>query len=95
MGEPINAGEVKGPLRPVPELPQRLIDIWPVVIVGTGLWLVGFVVTLVSYLSSDGPPSVAFWTTVAGLVISFLGMGVMTWQSTAARRGSRTAQRGI
>jgi hypothetical protein len=93
VAESINGKDVTSSLRPPPELPRRLVALYPVVVVGTLLWLAGFVVLLV--LGADGPPRVWLWTTVAGAALGFIGMGIMTWQRAAARRGSRTAQRGL
>ncbi|HKS45195.1 MAG TPA: DUF2530 domain-containing protein [Amycolatopsis sp.] len=95
MADSINSRVAKGTLRPVPELPPRLIDLFPIVLVGTGLWLAAFVVLLVHALISDQAPGVWLWTTVAGVVISCMGLGIMSWQRAAARRGSRSAQTGL
>ncbi|QWF81689.1 hypothetical protein HUW46_05122 [Amycolatopsis sp. CA-230715] len=93
MAEPINAGDVKGSLRPTPELPERLIALFPVVVAGTAVWLVAFVVLLVLRLNSALADTTWLWTSLAGIVISLIGMGIMTWQRAAAKRGSKTAQR--
>nr|WP_312871660.1 DUF2530 domain-containing protein [Amycolatopsis acididurans] len=95
MTDPINGGDRKGSLRPVPELPPRLTALFPIVIVGTVAWAVGLAVFAIIDLGSGRSPSVWLWTCVAGIVISFIGMGIMTWQRAAARRGSRSAQTGI
>lgn len=95
MGGPINSQGTKDTLRPVPALPPRLVELFPIVIVGTILWLIGFLVLLLRCLLTGASPDVWLWTTVAGIVISCLGLGIMTWQRAAARRGSRGAQTGI
>ena len=95
MTDPINGGDGKGSLRPVPELPPRLTALYPIVVVGTFAWLAGFVVFAIRDFGSDRSPSVWLWTCVAGVVLSLIGMGIMTWQRAAARRGSRSAQTGI
>jgi uncharacterized membrane protein SirB2 len=94
VADAINPQGVPG-LRPVPELPRRLVDLFPMVVVGTLLWLIGFLVLLVHALVTGTHPGVWLWTTVAGVVISCIGLGIMTWQRAAARRGSRGAQTGV
>ena len=79
----------------MPELPLRLTALFPIVVVGTLAWAAGLVVFAVRDLGAGHAPSVWLWTCVAGIVISFIGMGIMTWQRAAARRGSRAAQTGI
>ncbi|GAA5151637.1 MULTISPECIES: DUF2530 domain-containing protein [Amycolatopsis] len=90
-----NGGDGKGSLRPVPELPRQLTAMFPLVTVGTVLWLGGFVAFAVHDWGGGRPASVWLWTCGAGVVISLIGMGIMTWQRTAARRGSRAAQTGL
>jgi hypothetical protein len=53
------------------------------------------VVLLVAHLATGRPLGVAFATCVAGALLGALGWGVSSWQRAAARRGSRTAQRGL
>ncbi|WP_091289016.1 DUF2530 domain-containing protein [Amycolatopsis xylanica] len=74
-------------MRPTPELPKRLTDLTPVVIVGTAIWTVALVVL---FAVSDG---VWVWTSFAGIVLGFIGLGIIWWQRSAARRGSKSAQR--
>ncbi|MFD8496527.1 DUF2530 domain-containing protein [Amycolatopsis sp. NPDC059657] len=74
-------------MRPTPELPKRLTDLTPVVIVGTVIWTVALVVL---FVSSEG---VWVWTSFAGIVLGFIGLGIIWWQRSAARRGSKSAQR--
>jgi hypothetical protein len=76
-------------------LPKKLTDLTPVVIVGTVWWSVGFVVLFVLRLGSGKPPAVWLWTCMAGVALGFIGMGIIAWQRAAARRGSKSAQRGI
>ncbi|HVV11643.1 DUF2530 domain-containing protein [Amycolatopsis sp.] len=94
MSDPINGGDVKGSLRPVPELPSGLIALFPIVIVGTAAWLVGFVVLAIRDFGGGRTPGVWMWTCLSGVVISLIGMGIMTWQRAARSRGSRSAQTG-
>ena len=63
--------------------------------VGTSLWLAGAVVLLLAWLVAGRPLDVWFTTCVAGAVIGGFGYSVYRWQRAAARRGSRTAQRGL
>ncbi|AXX27824.1 hypothetical protein APASM_0459 [Actinosynnema pretiosum subsp. pretiosum] len=58
--------------------------------VGSTLWLVALVVTLLI-----GAPAVVVWTCAAGGALGVIGFGIFAWQRSAARRGSRTAQSGL
>ncbi|TNC28280.1 DUF2530 domain-containing protein [Amycolatopsis alkalitolerans] len=82
-------------MRPVPELPARLTALLPIVIAGTSAWFAGFVVFAILDFGGGRTPSIWLWTCLAGVVISLIGIGIMTWQRAAARRGSRSAQTGI
>nr|WP_092529678.1 DUF2530 domain-containing protein [Amycolatopsis arida] len=77
-------------MRPPPPLPRSLLDMWPVVVVGTAVWFAAFVVLLL--VGVDG---VWRWTALAGGALGVIGMGVLAWQGAAARRGSRGAQDGL
>ncbi|PRX50232.1 uncharacterized protein DUF2530 [Prauserella shujinwangii] len=79
-----------GRFRPPPDLPKPLVDLWPVVIVGTVLWFLASLVLLLA-----GIRGVWLWTTLAGGGLGFVGMAIMAWQRAASRRGSRGAQRGL
>lgn len=78
-----------------PALPERLSRVHTVVAVGTSLWLAGALVLLAMWLIAGRPLDIWFTTCVAGVVLGGFGYGVFTWQRAAARRGSRTAQRGM
>ena len=95
MTDPINRGDGKDTLRPVPELPQHLTALFPIVVAGAFAWLIGFVVFAIRDFGASRSPSIWLWTCVAGVALSLIGMGIMTWQRAAARRGSRSAQTGI
>ncbi|WAL66301.1 DUF2530 domain-containing protein [Amycolatopsis cynarae] len=95
MTDPSKGGDGKVSLRPVPELPARLTALFPIVVVGCFAWLAGVVAFAIHDLGFGHSPSVWLWTCVAGVVLSLIGMGIMTWQRAAARRGSRSAQTGI
>jgi len=60
VDEPINSPEVTGSLRHTPDLPKRLTDLTPVVIVGTSAWVVALVVL---FFVAQG---VWVWTAFAG-----------------------------
>src|SRR5699024_12626567 len=75
---------------PPPELGKRLLDAWLVAVSGTVTWLVAFVVLLVL-----GAGDVWIYTGLSGVVVGLLGMGLMYWQQSASRRGTRGAQRGL
>jgi hypothetical protein len=95
VSDPINHGEGKGTLRPVPDLPSRLTALAPIVVFGMFAWLAGLAVFAIRDLGSGRSPGIGLWTCVAGVVLSLIGMGIMTWQRAAARRGSRSAQTGV
>jgi hypothetical protein len=90
VGKAINDRGVTGRFRFPPELPKPLLDLWPVVVTGTALWFVAFLV-----LAVIGLTGVWLWTTLSGGVLGLVGLAVMGWQRSAARRGSRGAQRGL
>ncbi|KAA9161898.1 DUF2530 domain-containing protein [Amycolatopsis acidicola] len=78
----------------MPELPAQLTALFPIVIVGTVAWLIGFVVLAIHDFGGGHTPSVWLWTCLSGVVISLIGMGIMAWQRAARGRGSRSAQTG-
>ncbi|EFV11955.1 DUF2530 domain-containing protein [Segniliparus rugosus] len=62
----------------------------PVVVVVSALWLVGLAVSLISgHWAGWGQAC------LAGLVVGALGFALFLSQRRAARRGDRTAQRGL
>lgn len=75
---------------PPPALGRRLLDAWFVAIIGTVAWFVAFLLLLLL-----GVGDVWIYTGLAGAVVGLLGMGLMYWQQSASRRGSRSAQRGL
>lgn len=76
----------------MPPLPARLVDPIPLVLVGTGLWLLGFLVLLTLDLSSGTPPHGWTWVCLAGVGLGVIGLSIFRWQRYARRRGSRGAQ---
>jgi hypothetical protein len=73
-----------------PALPHRLADPVPAILGGTALWLVALGALLLL-----GADRIWVWTSVSGSALGIIGYGVFTWQRSAARRGSRSAQRGL
>jgi protein-S-isoprenylcysteine O-methyltransferase Ste14 len=78
-----------------PPLPPRLTQVRTVTAVGSLLWLLGAVFLLVAALAGWRPLDIWFTTCLAGMLLGGIGWGIYTWQRAAARRGSRTAQRGL
>jgi hypothetical protein len=73
-----------------PPLPGALLEVWPVIAVGTAGWVVAAVAAwLIPALEGWRP------VTVAGLGVGLLGTGIFLWQRDAARRGARGAQTGL
>lgn len=58
-------------------------------IAGTGLWFLIFCVFLVVRYTDLAEPGVWLWTSLAGWVLGLMGMSIMWWQHSAARRRSR------
>jgi hypothetical protein len=77
-----------------PALPRRLSEIHTVVVVGTALWLLAALALGLAWLLAGRPLGLWFSTCVAGVLLGGVGYGIISWQRAAARRGSRTAQRG-
>jgi hypothetical protein len=73
-----------------PELPARLRDPRPVILVGTVLWALAAV-------ASFTIPALEHWrpVAVAGIGVSLFGLSLFLWQRSAARRGARGAQTGL
>ncbi|MFD4182508.1 DUF2530 domain-containing protein [Rhodococcus sp. NPDC058514] len=74
-----------------PLIPRRLTDPRPVVAIGALAWLVATVVVLVSGDRWQAALPICY----AGLAVGLLGFALFLAQRGAARRGSRTAQRGL
>lgn len=77
------------PVEP-PSLPAALLDPRPVIGIGALLWAVAAIAAFTI-------PALHSWrpTTLAGLGVGLLGVGIFLWQRSAARRGSRGAQSGL
>jgi len=78
-----------------PPLPPRLTQVRTVVLVGTALWLLAAAGLLVAAWAGLRPLDIWFTTCLAGALLGGIGWGIFTWQRSAARRGSRTAQQGL
>lgn len=87
---------MRPPSRPTPEPLE--VNVRPIVIVGTGLWFVAFVVVL----ATRGRLGFAelddwrewMWTTLAGWVLGLAGLVLVRAQTrAAARRAARKAGR--
>ncbi|MDV6014368.1 DUF2530 domain-containing protein [Haloechinothrix sp. LS1_15] len=77
-----------------PNLPKRLTDLGPALVVGSAAWAAALITIIVLYtLGYD----VGIWltTTIAGLVLGAVGMSLVAWQRYASRKGRRGAQRGL
>lgn len=73
-----------------PALPPRLLAPWSVIVTITIGWLVALTLAFTVPALHDWRP-----VTVAGLGVGVLGTSIFLWQRSAARRGSRGAQRGL
>ena len=82
-------------MREPPPLPRRLGEIHTVVAVGTVCWLLGALILGLARVLAGRPLDLWFATCVAGVLLGAIGYGISSWQRAAARRGSRTAQRGV
>lgn len=78
-----------------PPLSPRLSDMPSVLVVGSGLWTLGAMALLVTWLVGGRPLDVWFVTCVVGALLGGLGFAVFRWQRAAARRGDRGAQQGL
>jgi hypothetical protein len=73
-----------------PPLPPVNAGLAHVVVPGTALWFVGFVVLL--FFISDlraHDAMIWLWTCLAGWVLGLIGLAIYFWQRRAARRGTR------
>jgi hypothetical protein len=84
-------GSVSRVTHTAPPLPARLTDPRPVVAVGTAAWLVATIVVLASGDRWAALLPICY----AGLAVGAAGFALFVVQRAAARRGSRTAQRGL
>nr|WP_132876096.1 DUF2530 domain-containing protein [Tamaricihabitans halophyticus] len=81
-------------MRPPPPLPAKLTETSRFVIGGTAAWFALCCVLLVLIFGFDTGSTLLLWTATAGWVLGLIGLSIMFWQRSAARRGSRSAQTG-
>jgi hypothetical protein len=72
---------VPAPTRPAP--PPLRVDTTRVVLVATALWAVALVVLLIL---GDRVDRMWTWTCVAGIVLAFIGLGIMKVQGQLGKR---------
>ncbi len=76
-------------MRDVPPLPPAFTRMRTVIGIGTLLWLAAAVVVAATGWQQ------ALVTCLVGAGLGGVGWAIFAWQRAAARRGSRTAQRGL
>jgi hypothetical protein len=76
-----------------PPLSTRLTDPNRPVAVGTALWFLAFVALLIAHYGFGAGSTLVLTTCLSGWVLGLIGLGILYWQRSAARRGSRSAQR--
>ncbi|MBP2371170.1 DUF2530 domain-containing protein [Pseudonocardia parietis] len=80
---------------PPPPLRPRFYEAPPVIVGGMLLWAAAAGIALLVAVLNGNPPGELFWTCVAGTGVGLLGALLFTAQRAAARRGDRSAQRGV
>ncbi|HEX9334901.1 MAG TPA: DUF2530 domain-containing protein [Pseudonocardiaceae bacterium] len=85
-------GEQRERLPAPPPLPVGWVDMRPVLAVGTALWFLAFCGLLLARYGYQQTTGIWLPTCLAGWVLGIVGTGIMYWQRSAARRGSRGAQ---
>jgi Protein of unknown function (DUF2530) len=76
-------------VRDVPPLPPAFTRMRTVIGIGTLMWLAAAVIVAVT------GSQLALVTCLVGAGLGGVGWAIFVWQRAAARRGSRTAQRGL
>ncbi|OLT43890.1 hypothetical protein BJF85_20995 [Saccharomonospora sp. CUA-673] len=71
-------------------MPKSVVGLWAPVAVGTTAWCAALLVLLIV-----GTDNTWLWTTLAGAGLGGVGFGIIAWQTSASRRGSRGAQRNL
>lgn len=80
-------------VRVPPPLPPYSASLTRVVVPGTIIWFVGFVVLLFFIVDlREHNAMIWLWTCLTGWVLGLIGLALYRWQQSAARRGSRGAQ---
>lgn len=80
---------------PPPPLPARFYESPPVIVGGMLLWVLAAGVVVLVWALGGVWNAGWFWTCVAGLGVGVFGAAVFAVQRAAARRGDRSAQRGV
>jgi len=76
-----------------PPLPPVRANLPHIVLRITGIWFVVLVILLFRIPSlRAGDSMIWLWTAAAGTLLGGLGVGIYSWQRSAARRGHRSAQ---
>lgn len=84
-----SSGAPSGP----PPLPPIQGGIGSIVVPGTALWFLAFAILLFfTDRLREHNAMVWLWTCLAGGVLGVVGMGIYSWQRSAARKGRRGAQ---
>lgn len=78
-----------------PELPKPLVDLTPAVVVGTSIWVIALVTLVALAVWFDVGADLWIRTSIAGVGLGGVGLGIVGWQRHASRSGSRGAQRGL
>jgi cytochrome bd-type quinol oxidase subunit 1 len=79
----------------LPTLAPTFTRMRTVVGVGTLLWLLAAAAAFVAVLAGSPLPPLVLTTCIVGAGLGGVGWALFTWQRSAARRGSRTAQQGL
>lgn len=89
-GEPRRDQRRTGP----PPLPPARANLAHLVIPGTGIWFAGFIVLLFFVRPLREHHALLWlWTALAGWILGLIGLAIYFWQRSAARRGTRSANR--
>jgi Protein of unknown function (DUF2530) len=79
----------------LPTLAPAFTRMRRVVGIGTLLWLLATAAVFMTSLAGNPLPPLVLATCIVGAGLGGLGWALFTWQRSAARRGSRTAQQGL
>lgn len=76
-----------------PPLPPVRGGIAYIVVPGTIVWFVAFVVLIFATdFLREHDAMIWLWTCLTGWILGLVGLGIFGWQRSAARRGRRGAQ---
>lgn len=85
----MNSSDPASGPKPPPDLPKRLVNLEPVVIIGSLVWVFVLAGTLVMEKVLHRDAGVWPMTAIAGIALGFVGLGVIGLQRRASRRGDR------